>query len=111
MGMIEIRRYVTASGRDVVGEWLAGLGDARTRAKIAARLARVQAGNLGDCKPVGEGVWELRVDWGPGYRVYYARAGRSVVLLLYGGDKRMQTADIATALEHWKDYKRRIGMK
>jgi len=71
----------------------------------------VQAGNFGDGKPVGEGVWELSVDWGRGYRVYYARGGRSVVLLLYGGDKRTQTADIATALEHWKDYKRRTGMK
>jgi putative addiction module killer protein len=62
--MIEVRRYVTASGRDVVGEWMAGLKDTRTRAKVAARLARLQAGNFGDCKPVGEGVWELRVDWG-----------------------------------------------
>lgn len=108
---MELRRYITASGRDVIGQWLASLADARARAKIAARLARVQAGNFGDCKPVGEGVWELRVDWGPGYRVYYARAGRSVVLLLHGGDKRTQTADIETALEYWKDYKRRVGMK
>ena len=109
--MTEIRRYVTASGRDVVGEWLAGLADARARAKIVARLARVQAGNFGDCKPLGDGVWELRVDWGPGYRVYYAMAGRSVVLLLFGGDKRTQSSDIARALEYWNDYKRRMGMK
>ncbi|MEK7711389.1 MAG: type II toxin-antitoxin system RelE/ParE family toxin [Planctomycetota bacterium] len=109
--MFELRRYVTASGRDVFGEWLAGLADARARAKVAARLARVQAGNYGDCKPVGGGVWELRVDWGPGYRLYYARAGRSVVLLLCGGDKRTQTSDITRALEHWNDYKRRMGMK
>lgn len=92
-----------------LGPTLKGLGP--DPAKIAARLARVQAGNFGDCKPVGEGVWELRVDWGPGYRVYYAMAGRSVVLLLYGGDKRTQRADIATALENWKDYKGRMGMK
>jgi len=109
--MLELRRYLTESGRDVVGEWLAGLADTRARAKIAARLARVQAGNFGDCKPVGEGVWELRVDWGSGYRVYYALGGRFVCLLLCGGDKRTQTADIGRALKYWKDYKRRTGTK
>lgn len=106
--MIVIRRYVTESGRDIVGGWLA---DARARAKIAARLARVQAGNFGDGKPVGEDVRELRVDWGPGYRVYYAMAGRFVILLLCGGAKRTQAADIGRAMEYWKDYKRRTGMK
>src|SRR3954468_19415525 len=69
---MEIRRYLTDSGRDVVGEWLRSLRDPRARAKVATRIARLEAGNFGDCKPVGEGVWELRIDWGPGYRVYYA---------------------------------------
>lgn len=104
---MEVRRYLTESDRDVVGEWLADLGDARARAKIAARIARLSAGNFGDCKPVGEGVWELRIDWGPGYRVYYAMVGSAVVLLLCGGDKRKQSADIRRATEYLKDYKRR----
>lgn len=109
--MIEIRRYLTESGKDVGGEWLTGLTDARTRAKIAARLARLQAGNFGDCKPVGDGVWELRVDWGAGYRVYYAMVERCVVLLLCGGDKRTQRRDIERATDHWLDYRRRTGLK
>jgi putative addiction module killer protein/probable addiction module antidote protein len=79
---MEIRRYLTESGKDVVGEWLTGLKDVRARAKIATRIARLEAGNFGDCKPVGEGVCELRIDWGPGYRVYYAIIGTEIVLLL-----------------------------
>ncbi len=106
---MEIRRYLTGSGKDVVGEWLAGLRDARARAKITARLARLEVGNLGDCKPVGEGVWELRIDWGPGYRVYYAMVGSAVILLLLGGDKRKQARDIRCAAEYLNDYKRRTS--
>jgi len=106
---MDIIRYVTASGEDVIGDWLCGLTDVRTRAKIAARLARLAAGNFGDCKALGHGVRELRIDWGPGYRVYYAMAGRTCVLLLCGGDKRRQSADIKRAIEYWKDYKKRAG--
>lgn len=105
--MIEVRRYIIESGKDVVGEWMESLTDPRTRAKVAARIARLQVGNFGDCKPVGEGVWELRIDWGPGYRVYYARIGLAAILLLLGGDKRTQPADIRKAIEYWKDYQRR----
>ncbi|TWT44962.1 hypothetical protein RAS1_13820 [Phycisphaerae bacterium RAS1] len=104
---MEVRRYLTASGNDVVGEWLAGLKDAQARARITTRIARLEAGNFGDCKPVGEGVWELRIDWGPGYRVYYASVGSEVVLLLCGGDKRRQPADIRKAVALRKDYRRR----
>lgn len=107
--MIEIRRYVTRSGVDVVGEWLAGLKDARARAKIAARIARLAAGSFGDCKPLRDGVWELRVDWGPGYRLYYAMVGRYCVLLLCGGDKRKQSVDIERAIQCLNDYKRRTA--
>ena len=107
--MIELRRYVSQSGIDVVGAWLARLRDDRTRAKIAARLARLSVGNFGDCKPVRAGVWELRIDWGPGYRVYYAMAGKEIVLLLCGGNKGTQARDIARAVDHWADYKRRTG--
>ena len=105
--MIEVLRYVTESGEDVFGKWLAGLADNRARAKVAARIARLAAGNFGDSKSLREGVLELRIDWGPGYRVYFAMAGRTVVLLLCGGGKSRQSVDIDRAVAYWKDYKRR----
>ena len=104
--MIEIRRYVTRTGRDMVGDWLAGL-DNQTRARIAARIDRLALGNFGDSKFLREGVSELRIDWGPGFRVYYAMVARECVLLLHGGDKRKQSSDIARAITHLKDYKER----
>ncbi|MCI0335407.1 MAG: type II toxin-antitoxin system RelE/ParE family toxin [Planctomycetes bacterium] len=87
--------------------WLAELKDVRARAKVAARIARLASGNFGDCKPIRAGVWELRIDWGPGYRVYYAMLEQTCVLLLCGGDKRKQAADIKRAIEYWDDYQRR----
>jgi putative addiction module killer protein len=104
---MELRRYLTASGRDVFGDWLSRLRDARTRAKIVARIDRLSAGNFGDVKALRDGFFELRIDWGPGYRVYYALLGRSCVLLLCGGDKRKQVSDIKRALEYLKDYRER----
>jgi len=104
---MEIRRYLTASGRDVFGEWLSKLKDIRTRAKIVARIDRLSLGNFGDCKALREGLFELRIDWGPGYRVYYALMGRACVLLLCGGDKRKQSSDIKRALEYLNDYRER----
>ncbi len=103
----EIRRYVTANGTDIVGEWLAGLKDVRTRAKIVARIDRLAAGNFGDCKSLHGGLYELRIDWGPGYRVYYATVARACVLLLCGGDKRKQSSDIKRGREYLDDYKER----
>jgi putative addiction module killer protein len=105
--MVEIRHYLTASGKNVFEEWLDSLRDAKAEARIAARIARLTAGNFGDCRPVRDGVWELRIDWGPGYRVYYAMVGRACVLLLCGGDKRRQSAEINRAVEYWNDCKRR----
>ena len=105
--MIELRDYETEDGRVPLKEWLSALADRTARARIVARLARMSAGNFGDCKPLGGSVWELRIDHGPGYRVYYAKAGKAVVLLLIGGDKRRQQADIETALAYLKDWKRR----
>ena len=90
--MIEIRKT------DVYAKWLDGLLDVRARARILARVERLAAGNPGDVRPVGEGVSELRIDYGPGYRVYYKKYGREVVILLAGGDKRTQASDIKTAL-------------
>jgi putative addiction module killer protein len=104
---MELRRYLTASGRDVLGEWLAGLRDTRTKAKIVARLDRLSAGNFGDCKALRGGLFELRINWGPGYRVYYGLVGRVCILLLCGGDKRKQSSDIKRALEYLKDYRER----
>jgi putative addiction module killer protein len=104
---MELRRYLTASGRDVFGEWLSRLRDTRTKAKILARIDRISAGNFGDVKALRDGLFELRIDWGPGYRVYYALVGRSCVLLLCGGDKRKQASEIKRALEYLKDYKER----
>ena len=108
--MYEIRHYLTAAGKNLFEEWLDSLRDAQTEARIAARIARLAAGNFGDCRPLRDGVWELRIDWGPGYRIYYAMLGRTCVLLLCGGDKRKQSADINRAVGYWNDYQRRTKM-
>ena len=107
--MIEIRRYVSRDGRDVFGEWLSRLRDKQARARIVIRIDRLALGNFGDCKPLRDGVWELRVDCGPGYRIYYAMAGSACVLLLLGGDKRKQSADITRAVQYWRDYRERTS--
>ncbi|OPY70532.1 MAG: hypothetical protein A4E63_01686 [Syntrophorhabdus sp. PtaU1.Bin050] len=90
--MIEIRKTETFA------KWLEGLNDIRARARVLARIERLAAGNPGDVAPVGEGVSELRIDYGPGYRVYYKQFGELLVILLAGGDKQTQTKDIKTAL-------------
>lgn len=86
--------------------WFSGLRDAQARARIAARIDRLALGNPGDVKPVGSGVSETRIDYGPGYRVYFIQRGAVIVVILCGGDKRTQTADIKRAFkiaEDWKD--------
>jgi len=108
---VEIRHYITRSGKDAFDDWLSELADIRAQAKIAARLNRIAAGNFGDCKALGQGLCELRVDWGPGYRVYYALISQARVLLLCGGDKRTQSRDIATAYEYLTDYRARTKRK
>jgi putative addiction module killer protein len=108
--VIELRRYITSEGKDVFGEWLAKLKDPRAKAKIVIRLDRVALGNFADCKPLQGGLCglcELRIDWGAGYRVYYAMLGKACVLLLGGGDKRKQSSDIERALARLADYKER----
>jgi len=109
--VIEVRRYVAPSGNDVIGEWLASLADLKARARIAARLDRLSLGNFGDCKALREGVSELRIDLGPGYRVYYGMVGKVCVLLLCGGDKRRQSSDIKRALGYLQDFKERTRSK
>jgi putative addiction module killer protein len=103
----ELRIYRTVDGRLPFGEWLASLHDERARAKIRVRLDRVSLGNFGDCHSVGEGVQELRIDYGPGYRVYFGQLGSTIVLLLCGGDKDTQARDIDLAKHYWKEYRRR----
>lgn len=96
--------FSDSDGRDLFGRWLDGLADRTAQAKVAARLLRLANSNFGDCRNVGQGVWELRIDWGPGYRVYYAQVGVDVLLLCSGGDKRSQEHDIQAAqhrLLHW----------
>ncbi|MGA2583635.1 MAG: type II toxin-antitoxin system RelE/ParE family toxin [Tepidisphaeraceae bacterium] len=109
MPVVEVLRYVTESGQELIREWLDELRDARAVTKIVMRIDRLADGNFGDCKPLREGVWELRIDYGPGYRVYYAAVGKTCVLLLCGGDKRKQSRDIKRAVEYLRDYKRRMG--
>lgn len=105
--MIEVRHYISCTGKDLFDKWLSELADARTQAKIAARINRLAAGNYGDCKTLRQGLCELRIDWGPGYRVYYATMGKSLLLLLCGGDKRTQQRDIERAAAYLDDYKER----
>ena len=90
--MYELRKTETYA------KWIDGLSDIHARARVQVRIERLAAGNPGDVRPVGEGVSELRIDYGPGYRVYFTMRGRTVVILLAGGDKRTQAADIKTAL-------------
>jgi putative addiction module killer protein len=84
---------------DIFARWLDGLRDIRARARVLVRVERLAAENPGDVKPVGEGVSELRIDYGPGYRVYFTMRGRRVIILLAGGEKRTQANDIKTALQ------------
>jgi putative addiction module killer protein len=104
---VEIRHYITASGVDPFQQWLNALKDIQGRIAIQRRIDRLQRDNFGDHKFCQDGVWELRVDLGPGYRIYYAQSEKAVVLLLCGGSKRSQTTDITTAVRHWEDYQRR----
>jgi putative addiction module killer protein len=106
----EIEYFVAENGRKPFREWLERLRDAEGRAKIRIRLDRVRLGNLGDSRSVGDGVHELRVDHGPGYRVYFGREGARLILLLLGGDKSSQRRDIARAKELWNEHKGRKGL-
>jgi putative addiction module killer protein len=107
MKTVDVQQYQTRNGLKPISEWFDNLDDAIARARILARLDRLVAGLRGDCKSVGGGVSELRVDHGPGYRVYFAQHGASLVILLCGGDKRTQAKDIELAHAYWKDYKDR----
>ena len=104
---MELLRYQREDGGEPITEWLAGMRDKAAEARIRLRLRRVEAGNFGDCEPVGDGVLELRIHIGAGHRVYFGRHGKIVVVLLCGGDKGSQTADIRRAKGLWAEWKRR----
>ena len=104
---MELRIYADSNGKVPLTHWLAELKDMRARAQIRARLARVSAGNFGDCKPLRDGVQELKIDYGPGYRVYLSRQGPVLVLLLCGSDKGDQSRAINQAIDYLNDWKQR----
>ena len=104
--MHRIEHYETSDGRDPIQEWLAKLRDKKARAIVLRRLDRLAAGNFGDHVFCRDGVWELRIDLGPGYRVYYALGNQSIIVLLCGGDKRKQQADIERAVGFWRNIQR-----
>ena len=103
----DIQLYVTPDGKAPFSQWLSVLRDPKARAKIRVRLDRVRLGNLGDHRPVGEGVWEFRIDYGPGYRVYFGQVGTRIVVLLGGGAKATQDRDIRQAQARWADFRSR----
>ncbi|SRR6266851_626503 len=102
-----IAMYAKLKGQVPVEDWLRGLRDVQARARIRVRIDRLSLGNAGDARPVGGGVCELRIDYGPGYRVYYAQSGTDIILLLCGGDKTTQAADIRLAQAYWTEYQLR----
>ena len=105
--MYEIRHYLTPNDKDVYMEWRRQLRDIRAAIAVDRRINRIELGNFGDHRFCRDGVWELRMDVGPGYRVYYAMAGNQIILLLCAGDKRTQSADIRRVCEFWQDWQRR----
>lgn len=105
--MYILKTYITQSGRNLFQDWLTSLRDPVGRRAIVARLSRVANGHFDDHRPVGHGVHELRIPTGPGYRIYYARDGDVVILLLTGGNKSTQSADIQTAIRYFMEWKTR----
>ena len=107
MLIFELRVYVTKNGHSPFNDWLKGLRDLRARARVDIRLNRVRLGNLGDYVSIGDGVFELRIFYGPGYRVYYSQERDNVILLLLGGTKGTQKRDIQIAKAYLANYRKR----
>jgi putative addiction module killer protein len=105
-GMLTIRYYIAADGHQPFAAWFAGL-EATARTKVVRAIIRMEQGNLSNVKSVGEGALEFRIDFGPGYRVYFGRDGDTLVVLLIGGTKKRQQRDIEEAIGYWRDYKQR----
>lgn len=103
----ELIIYESQSGKVPFEEWLEDLKDKKGRAKIRVQLDRLAQGNMGKCASIGKGVFELKVNFGPGYRIYFGQDGKRLIILLCGGDKSTQRKDIQKAQEYWTDYSRR----
>ncbi len=107
MSTFQIEHYRRPDGHVPFDDWFVALKDVEAKAIVLARLNRIRVGNFGHCEPVGEGVHEIKIDFGPGYRVYFGKVGVAVVLLLCGGSKRTQIRDIASAITYFAEYKKR----
>ncbi len=101
----ELQIYRDPNGREPFTEWLKSLRDQRTRKRIQTQIHRIESGNLGDHKPVGDGVFELRLHFGAGYRIYFREVDNTIILLLCGGDKSSQDRDIVRAKVYWQEHK------
>lgn len=101
----KLQVYQTQNGREPFSEWLVSIRDQRTRTRIRDRFERLEIGNFGDCQSVGGGVFEMRLHFGPGYRIYFGEIDNTIVLLLSGGDKSSQAQDIERAKTYWSEYK------
>lgn len=102
-----VRNYINPNGRKPFEEWLDSLRDKKDQAIVLERLNRVRLGNFGDCRHLGEGIYELRINYGPGYRIYFGDLDNEIVILLCGGAKRTQRRDIERAREHWRELRNR----
>jgi putative addiction module killer protein len=98
--------FRSKTNKEPFTEWFRSLKDTRAKQKVIARLARVRTGNLGTINSVGEGVQELKIDYGPGFRIYFGQEGNELVILLCGGDKKTQDSDIREAKAYWKEFKK-----
>ena len=105
---IEIRIFKDSKGREPFNDWLSTL-DKTTKSRIFARLNRIIGTNFGDYKNLGSGIFELRFDFGSGYRVYFGKDGKKIIFLLCGGDKKTQKQDIEKAKQYWEDYEKQKG--
>lgn len=103
-----VRNYITPNGRDPYRQWYTSIKDRKTQAIITSRIDRLQHGNPGDCKWLSSGLYELRIDYGPGYRVYFGLFRNRVVILLGGGTKRTQQRDIVRAQVYWNEFLERV---
>ena len=101
----KLQYFRNATGRTPFKEWFEGIPDQKTQDRVQRRLDRVELGNFGDCRPVGGGVSELRLDFGPGYRIYFCELDNTIILLLSGGDKSSQRRDILLAKTYWQEYR------
>jgi putative addiction module killer protein len=106
--MIEVREYLDNTGRSPFADWFDGLNK-EAAAKVTTALARIHLGNLSNAKGVGAGLYEYRIDFGPGYRIYFGKDGERLVILFGGGTKKRQRDDIDVAHAHWRQYKQRKG--